>query len=313
MPKPSVNILLSTYNGEAFLRQQLDSLLMQTDVDFSIIVRDDGSTDGTLAILDEYAVLHTSLSIVRGQNLGPAESFMTLLAMAPDADYYAFADQDDVWDHDKMAAAVALLAPDDENTSCAFDSAAPAIYFSQTRLVDANLLPLPTPQLTPLLTFGESMVYAFATGCTMVLNRSLRDIIVTHRPATLPMLHDYWCYLVAGAIGARVCYDPTPHILYRQHAANVVGLRNRGRLTEWKKRLHRVIVERKAERSRNVKILLDTLASLMTPDHLELAESYARGKQHLATRLRLLTDPRLRCGDKRTYRLFQAALMLNSY
>ena len=103
-----VKILLSSYNGEQYIREQIDSLLSQTQTGVEILVRDDGSTDSTKAILDEYQD-RDRLSWYGGENLGPGLSFWKLLEDSGEADYYAFCDQDDVWDQDKVEIAVRTL------------------------------------------------------------------------------------------------------------------------------------------------------------------------------------------------------------
>ena len=120
---------MSTYNGEKYLREQIDSILGQRGVEVTLLVRDDGSSDATLSILDEYKSSGL-LDYYCGSNLGPARSFMHLLQNAPASDFYAFSDQDDKWMDDKLLAAI---------TSMEGHESEPALYFSQTQLVDAGL------------------------------------------------------------------------------------------------------------------------------------------------------------------------------
>ena len=94
----SVIVLLSTYNGERYLRQQIDSLLNQKNVSLRILARDDGSNDATMSILKEYADKHDIFSYYQGENCGPAKSFLDLISKAEKADYYALCDQDDIWE-----------------------------------------------------------------------------------------------------------------------------------------------------------------------------------------------------------------------
>ena len=103
MTKP-VNVLLSAYNGEAYIKEQIDSILAQT-VPVHLYVRDDGSTDGTLHVLAPYEAAG-KLTLLRGENAGFGQSFMMLLAAAEEGDYWAFSDQDDVWEPHKMEWAV---------------------------------------------------------------------------------------------------------------------------------------------------------------------------------------------------------------
>ena len=101
---------MSTYNGQKYIRQQIDSILQQTNVEVNLLVRDDGSKDDTIKILDEYKQ-EGKLTYYTGPNLGPQLSFLNLLNNCPKADYYAFADQDDYWEKDKLSTAVKLNWP----------------------------------------------------------------------------------------------------------------------------------------------------------------------------------------------------------
>ena len=124
-----VVVLLSTYNGERFLEEQLESIVAQKGVKPTIIVRDDGSTDRTREILDKWQE-GGRLRWYNGPNMGPARSFLNLLRDSDDADYYAFSDQDDYWLPEKLDVATSKLAPYGDE---------PALYFSQTQLVDKDL------------------------------------------------------------------------------------------------------------------------------------------------------------------------------
>ena len=104
----TVLVLMSTYNGEAYLTEQVESILKQADVNVKLLVRDDGSTDNTLRILNKYAT-EEKLDYITGKNINWMHSFWTLVNMAHGADYYAFADQDDIWFPDKLARAVSVL------------------------------------------------------------------------------------------------------------------------------------------------------------------------------------------------------------
>lgn len=210
--KKNVLVLMSTYNGEKYLQQQIDSILEQSDIAVRLLVRDDESTDGTLAILDEYK-RKGLLDYYQGGNLGPARSFMHLLQSAPVSEYYAFADQDDVWLPEKLSVAVDSLKEHDD---------VPALYFCQTQLVDENLNKIDSVKINPLKTFEESLIYHFVGGCTMVLNGKARNVVNSYNPAYI-FMHDTWIYSVILAVGGLVHFDKTPHILYRQHGNNAVG------------------------------------------------------------------------------------------
>lgn len=160
-------VLLSAYNGETYIREQLDSLLAQTLRNVEILVRDDGSTDGTRAILTEYAQ-QGALRWCACENLGPAHSFWRLLQDAPDADYYAFCDQDDVWDSDKLGIAVSALEH--------MDTSKPALYFGDVRVTDMNLRILAEHMVRPApMDYPHALLRNLAPGCTYVFNRPARS------------------------------------------------------------------------------------------------------------------------------------------
>jgi len=213
-----VQILLSTYNGERYLRPLLESLLAQDHPHVEILVRDDGSSDGTVSILREFET-KGKLRFLHGENLGFARSFLHLLELAsPEASFFAFCDQDDIWKPDKVSRAIQLLKERSEGQ--------PALYSGRCLLVDKDLqllAPSRIPTCEPSL--GNALVQCLSAGCTMVINASARDLLVEHLPVATPS-HDWWLYLVLSALG-RVIYDPEPKIFYRQHESNVIGSRLR--------------------------------------------------------------------------------------
>lgn len=277
-----VCVLLSTYNGEKYIGEQLRSLYSQEGVEVSLLVRDDGSSDGTCALLEKEQTAGR-LTWYTGENLKPAFSFWNLLQQAPASPYYAFCDQDDVWDNDKLVSAVRML-------SAAGD--APALYFCQTRLVDAALNEIKSVKISPLLTYGEALSYNFVTGCTMVMNTAMRDVLLRYTPAFIRM-HDIWVYDVAQAISARIFFDPQPHISYRQHGGNAVGQAN-SFASVWKARIARL---RRNERirSRLAGELLKGYADVMPPEHLALTGMVAGYRESIGAWMRLLFTDSIKC------------------
>lgn len=296
-----VNVLMSTYNGERYLKEQLDSIIAQENVDVDILVRDDGSNDSTLDILHEYeerGMVHW----YKGKNQGPARSFLTLLRDSSDeADYYAFSDQDDFWKPEKLSVAVEKLKRTDN---------VPALYFSRTQMTDSVLAPTGIVAINPLLTFGESLVYEFIPGCTMVFNRKLRDIINKYSPEYLPM-HDVWIYSVALAVGAKIYFDETPYILYRQHSSNTIG-QGYSVWHEWKRRLDRFTHSEHSRYRRACEIRRGYIES-MNRQNADTLNDFIQSKNNLFCRLKLCFDKRYECSRKSTRRLFNIALLLNSY
>ena len=211
-----VTILLSTYNGSKYLRQQLDSLYGQTYPAIRILVRDDGSSDTSRAILESEQA-KGRIEILEGHhNLGAALSFFELLksAASTGTGYVAFCDQDDVWHPEKIARAVSKLSrvADDR----------PAMYCSRVELVDENLQHIGYTELPGKIGFGNALVDSIATGCTMVLNRKALDLIGKSLPKKV-VIHDWWCYLVVSCFG-EVVFDETATLKYRQHGSNAIGV-----------------------------------------------------------------------------------------
>ena len=218
----TVTVLISTYNGQRYLSEQLDSLLAQKDVDLKLIIRDDGSSDDTCIILDEYKKKYNNIVILKENNCGVSESFNNLCQYACNSsitDYYAFCDQDDVWDTDKLITAIKRLG--------SYPSEAPNLYFSNLRMVDENL-----NYIRNLFEPGEvkigspmALVQVFTYGCTCVFNRKgLEDFCAI--PSN-EMFHDHWIFELCTYLG-NVYYDEIPHINYRQHSANVSGAKSHG-------------------------------------------------------------------------------------
>jgi hypothetical protein len=262
-----VAILLSSYNGERFLREQLDSLLQQTHANTRVLVRDDGSTDGTRAILDSYARRHGNIAVTYGDNWRHVKSFFWLLDHAPiDAAYFCFCDQDDVWEADKVARGIRALD----------GIATPAMVFTNVQVVDAALRPLMmdsnrAPRGTA---FENSLVQNIATGCTLMLNAAaaavLRGKQVRHGEL---IQHDWWVYQVISAIGKAV-YDPCPTVRYRQHDKNVVG--QRGGWRAWAGRIRRQLDPSRQRLQRQAAELLRVHGGELPPAKLRVLEEFVR-------------------------------------
>ena len=219
-----VTVVMSTYNGEAFLREQLDSILAQEGVNVKLYVRDDGSRDGTVQMLEQYDDQYDNFVFWnrgRVENLGIKHSFLGLLHDAlcaePDCAYFAFADQDDFWQPDKLAAGVAMLQTV-ENTGDAR-----ALYYSNKTFVDVQLKLISQEHIRYYGDFLEACYGCLASGCTMVMSRALAQTATEAIPE-IDCIHDAWVYRLAKATGARIVFDEKSHILYRQHGNNVCGV-----------------------------------------------------------------------------------------
>lgn len=216
-----VLVLLSTYNGEKYIDEQLKSIFQQKNVEVYVLARDDGSQDKTVEILKTWEKKE-KLKWYTGENLKPARSFLNLISMAKDYDYYALSDQDDYWLPDKIETAV-----------CALKQNQASLYYSPTTLVDGKLnrinqISYPKEDFD----FYQSVMYNHFSGCTMVFDERLRNVIARETPDTI-IMHDWWIILLCKAIGMRTVYGKESKILYRQHGNNSVGLKKTWSIKYW--------------------------------------------------------------------------------
>lgn len=211
----SVCVLLSTYNGEKYLRQQLDSVLNQKGIILNFLVRDDGSTDSTIDILKQYEK-DGKIKLILGENVGYQKSFYLLLKNALQSDYYAFCDQDDVWDDDKLISAVNMLEKEDNTL--------PILYYSALKVVNKNLKLKQVSHKGYKIgeyPFEEAFMLSFTYGCTTVFNNVAREKFLKYDYQTV-YSHDNNMNMICSALGKTV-FDSTPHINYRQHGNNCFG------------------------------------------------------------------------------------------
>ncbi len=211
-----VLILLSAHDGERYLTQQIDSLKAQTIARrIHLLVRDDGSTDSTSAILAAIDPGLLEIEIVTGPNLGARDSFAALMELAgDDFPLIMFCDQDDVWLPDKVEAALSCLD--------GLPTEVPALYCGRSFLTDQDLAVIGETEPAPLtIDLHQAIFHNIAPGHTMAFNQALlrlgRDTI---GPAAI--MHDWWLYCLAAGLG-RVVFDPVSHAWYRQHGGNEIG------------------------------------------------------------------------------------------
>ncbi len=213
-----LTVLMTTYNGEKYIREQLDSLLRQTMRPDQILIRDDGSKDDTLCILEEYASEYPFIHYYNGKNKGPARSFWELILKCEDSDYYALCDQDDVWFEDKLETAVSTLEKEDQDI--------PLLYCSRYTLTDQDLNPINSDvsKLYDFSDFAHSLLYHTAPGCTFVFNDAARKKVMKYDvEKEYCIIHDAIIHKVVAMFG-KVILDKESHMYYRQHGNNEIGM-----------------------------------------------------------------------------------------
>ncbi|WP_251575620.1 glycosyltransferase family 2 protein [Limosilactobacillus agrestimuris] len=297
-----VTVLMSTYNGERYLRQQIETILKQQGIQVQLLVRDDGSTDRTLSILNEYQD-NTQLHYYSGPNLKTARSFMQLIFDSPKSDYYAFSDQDDVWNKNKINRAISLL---EEN-----DHSIPMLYAGNFKMTDKDLNPISGGQHFTTQKFANAIVYSCCTGCTMVMNKKLRDILRIHPIPKHLLMHDDWIHKVCLAIGGKVVFDSKPMMFYRQHGNNVDGgihtINDKIQKVWNEKHQHSRIM------SSQLSDLLKLYGEQMPKVNRELLQhALDFGKGSLVERMRLAFDPTYEIHENRNLNHeFRISLLMN--
>lgn len=221
----NIAILISTYNGESYLLEQVYSILNQdafrnSNFNIKIYIRDDGSTDCTLMLIDTLKNQEPNVifSLPSDSNLGPADSFLHMLSVI-DSDYYFFCDQDDIWLRDKVSRAINCMGEQSE---------LPIAYFSDLKLcnqdgeVVSNSLWNKWGYRPKFFdNWKNYFSVSLVTGCTLAINRAAREKCMSHNRYHL-MLHDQWISYLCAKFGS-VIADKNPSILYRQHDNNVIG------------------------------------------------------------------------------------------
>jgi glycosyltransferase involved in cell wall biosynthesis len=212
MPNPMVSIVMATYNGEKFLREQIVSILSQTYSPFEFIVFDDCSTDGTRRILEEYQNHGKLKAFFNESNLGYVRNFEKAIQMA-EGELIALADQDDVWDSFKLHRLTQQIGQN-------------LLIHSDARLIDENGFEVASSfeesssKMTIPHTMTEAILNGFVTGCTCLFRRQLLDLALPF-PNKL-YIHDKWLGVIAFSKGGLI-YLKEPLVNYRQHIQNNIG------------------------------------------------------------------------------------------
>ena len=231
-------ILLATYNGEIYIREQIDSILAQTDTDWVLYIHDDGSKDQTMEVVKEYVDKYPEqIIVVEGAPTGGAKSNFFYLFHQVEAPFYMCCDQDDVWLPEKIE----ITRKEMENLIRG-DEDKPALVFTELGVVDGELNVIAENMRDyqgldcKNVRLNRALIQNVVTGCTMMVNRVLRDEMTKITEYTDVLMHDWWATLVAVRFG-KVSFIEQPTILYRQHGNNGVGASNANSLMYQMKRM----------------------------------------------------------------------------
>lgn len=284
-------VLMATYNGGPYIREQVESILEQNLPDnckLDLFVRDDGSTDETLEILDEYYQAG-KIHLEKGNNLGAARGFMKLLQDNVGFDYYAFADQDDYWYPDKIKKGISSI----ENV------VSPALYCTNCELVNDKMLPIGrlTHRKTPSYSLTSVLCLAScAQGCTSVFNQSLASVIQNNPLPNEFIMHDSLMTCVCALIGGTIIFDEKPSMKYRMHSSNVSGMvsAKQNIMVAVKDRIKEITTKRKISMSEQTSNIICTYGSLIDKEHMKIGKIVIAAESSIIARLKLVFSKDLR-------------------
>lgn len=204
-----VAVVMSTYNGAKYIKEQIDSILNQTYKNIELVIRDDGSSDNTVKIIESYQKKYANIKLITGKNLGFIKSFFELLRLV-EADYYSYADQDDVWMPNKIELAVEELNK--------LDDSKPNLSFGNSDYYDENMNLINEGEKHRKYSFIMALFACVTQGMTMTINKTTRDLIVKNPPKTC-FFHDWWTYLICVGMG-NIAYSDVTTVKYRRMKTN---------------------------------------------------------------------------------------------
>lgn len=292
-----VVVLLATFNGSRYLRQQLDSIAAQSHNNWQLVVADDGSRDDTLAIIQSFYEEHPDRVRIVGD--GPTQSardnFFRLLRVAGPAPYFAFCDQDDVWSIDKLQR---LVQRCQEIESQHRDQ--PCLVYSDLTVVDAQLGLLSPSFMNQVrarpekITHRTLLVENAIPGCAMLFNAALAEVFRARDfDSTGAVMHDWWIALLASTVG-HISYVPTGLVNYRQHATNALGSVNRSGLAFTLSKLFRGDRSAALRTYIQAAAFLDAYGDLLNPSVREEMGAFASlNHRHKFERIRLILKHRI--------------------
>lgn len=273
-----VVVLISTYNGEKYIGEQIDSILKQkTKHHVDILIRDDGSKDNTVSIVTALADKNQNIELITGENRGVVGSYFDLLNRAGDYDYYLFCDQDDYWLPDKIDTAVRTLESVVEDI--------PLLYASPSYVTDGDLNK--TGKITQIerkkINFYNTAIQNFCPGHNQVVNHRLAEILrsVEIDPSQV-YSQDLWVTNVAAVTG-KIIFDNKPHTLYRMHHDNKLGF-GEGNADWIKQRISRAESHEGAKFSRQLKYFYSVFSDRLTDEQKDEVHKFLSSQRSFSKR-----------------------------
>ena len=274
-------VIMSTYNGEKYLSEQIDSILAQEGVNVHLLVRDDGSKDSTLQILEEYSNRFHNIECVKGNNIGFIKSFSELIVLGEkkNFEYYAFADQDDIWYKGKLRTAIEVLDVQGKDK--------PVLFASNCMVIDSWVKDIRTLRNVPLhYRKGNSLYSGAVQGCSMVFNKKAVQIYSRHLP--IAAYHDTWMLYICAIFG-HVVYEITPLFGYRIHSNNAIGMGHTKKKTLLEKVSSKISNTHFQLYYNAVSEFKNSFHDELFGDNLKIICDYLEYRKRILSKLRLLT------------------------
>lgn len=276
--KTRVQILLSTYNGEKYLEEQLDSILNQKgDFSLKILVRDDGSKDRTLEILEKYSQ-KMEMQVIRGENIGVNKSLKELFMNCDtNCDYFSISDQDDVWLENKIQTAIESLSKNKNKLK---------MFASRSLVTDINMNVIgKTQDPGNRVSYYNAMVQNVCPGHTQVFNK---DVILKFKQNYSENIFviDWWIYLLVSSMG-EITFDRRCFVKHRQHGLNSAGYE----LNFWKKMKKRINFLNKYKKSpvsEQLKSFFEIYKDQMKKEYRIETENFFNSQRNILVRIKYI-------------------------
>ncbi|APF23727.1 glycosyltransferase [Clostridium butyricum] len=259
LSEKKIQILMSTYNGEKYLREQLNSILnLDNYNNIKVLIRDDGSTDGTIKILKEYQQNY-GFEVHLGENLGVNGSILWLFSNCNDkVEFYALSDQDDVWMPNKFSVLFSALQGNyDENSIYLFSSCS-SITNEKLEVIGKSTQPINGA------CFYNAMIQNICPGHTQVINKKLIDTIKGIDYSKISVI-DHWIYLISSALG-KVIFTENTTVLHRQHNDNCIGYQING-LSKLLTRIKRLSLKKADQMTVQLLFLLEMYKNVLPEEY----------------------------------------------
>lgn len=284
----SIIVFLSTYNGEKYVKEQVESIFNQQNIKVYCIIRDDGSTDRTKEILYELKKKYIDIEILEGENIGWKRSFYELVFNKRKADYYAFADQDDVWLPNKLDRGVKKISNREKKEK------KPVLYYSDSYLVNEKLKIIgKSLNFNPPKSKETSLFFSFGQGCTMIFNNEAKDLF-TKKYYSNEIAHDWWLSILCTYFG-EIIHDNFCSMYYRQHLNNVCGGIGKSKFSLLKEKIKKIYKNEKLyEDCIYYHLLLDGYEEYLLLKDKEILKSLLNYKKSFLDKIKVLMNKNIK-------------------